>query len=404
VRAILHVDMDAFYAAIEQRDDPALADKPVIIAHSGPRGVVSTCSYEARRFGVRSAMPTANARRLCPQGVYIEPRLAHYQSVSQGVFAVFEKYTPEIEGLSLDEAFLDVSASLNLFGAALGIGQMIKRDVRAQTGLNCSVGLAHNKLLAKMASELCKPNGLLHLAPDQIHARLDPLPVQKLWTIGRVAGDKLASLGIATIGDLRSARLVLLQKVFGQQTESVLKLANGIDERPVQAGAARSIGAETTVAVDISELADARALLMRLVEKVSARLRHDGSVAATLTLKLRKPPFETQTRQRQLSPARADTHSLFQCADQLLQSWWQQQQAELAGRAPKLRLLGVSASALSPVIEADTAAVQQSLFDAPKPVLAAQDTLSDQINRRFAGDRAPLLTRARALKPQDPNS
>ncbi len=193
-RAILHVDMHAFYAALEQRDHPEWRGRPVVIGGIGKRSVVSTASYEARHFGLHSAMPGSVARRLCPDAVYVAPRMAHYAAVSRQVFAVFARFTPIIESLSLDEAFLDVSNSLSLFGSTRAIGQAIKVGVREATGLSCSVGVASNKLLAKLASELEKPDGLVELDPDSARARLDPLPVGKLWTIGRVAEKKLHAL------------------------------------------------------------------------------------------------------------------------------------------------------------------------------------------------------------------
>lgn len=394
-RTILHVDMDAFYAAIEQRDRPELRGKPVILAHTGPRGVVSTASYEARVFGVHSAMPTARALKLCPQGVYIEPRIGYYAAISAQIFAVFNQVTPEIEGLSLDEAFLDVTASLNLFGSAHKIAEFVRAEVFKQVQLNCSVGIAHNKLLAKMASELCKPNGLLHLTPEQVHARLDPLPVHKLYTIGRVASEKLAGIGIHSIAQLRLAPAARVRLALGNHSETAQLFAAGIDTRPVIADRAeKSIGAEHTFSQDLASLSEARMWLMRLSEKVAARLRANALEAHTITVKIRVPPFETLTRQAPLQPACANTDAIFHLAEQLLLHWWNEQ------KRPSLRLLGISASRFDRAVVAKDAAPQQADLFAPSAPLSstaapnAKDHLHDAINQKFG---AHSLRRARAL-------
>ena len=411
LRSIVHVDMDAFYAAIEQRDRPELLGQPVIIAHTGPRGVVSTASYEARTFGVRSAMPSARALQLCPHGIYIEPRISYYAEVSREIFAVFESVTPEIEGLSLDEAFLDVSASLQLFGSALAIGEHIRTQVRARTGLNCSVGIAHNKLVAKMASELCKPNGLLQLSPEQVQARLDPLPVARLYTIGKVANTKLAEHHIQTIGQLRRAPLARVRMALGNHAELAQQFARGEDTRPVQAERLdQSMGSETTFTEDLNDLAELRMWLMRSCEKVAARLRANHKLAQTITLKLRIPPFETLTRQAPLSPPDNTTDGLFHRAEALLLQWWQNT------KRPRLRLLGVSASRLLSPEQAQSGApspaaevpMQVDLFapavqTASTPSVETQaapkrDQLTDAINQKFGGGS---LRRARGLAPVD---
>jgi DNA polymerase IV len=400
-RTILHVDMDAFYAAIEQRDAPELQGKPVIIAHVGPRGVVSTCSYEARVFGVRSAMPTARAQQLCPHGVYIEPRIDHYAAVSKEIFAVLGEITPEIEGLSLDEAFLDITRSLSLLGAPLVIGKWLRETVYARTQLRCSVGIAHNKLLAKMASEFCKPNGLLLLTPDQVHRTLDPLPVGKLYTIGKVASGKLAEIGISTIGQLRLAPASKVRRALGNHCETAQAFAAGIDDRAVQSEHEdKSLSAEHTFADDLSTLDDAYRWLMRLSERVAARVRAHAIKARTITVKLRVPPFETMTRQCTLDDPTDNTDVIFQRARELLQRWWQER------RQPRLRLLGVSASQLqshdSTEAVAPVAAVQGDLFatlatavtDAIPAANSKRDQLSDAINQRFG---AGALKRARGV-------
>jgi DNA polymerase IV len=412
LRSILHVDMDAFYAAIEQRDAPELRGKPVILAHTGPRGVVSTASYEARVFGVHSAMPTARAQKLCPQGIYIEPRIGYYATISAEIFAVFGLVTPDIEGLSLDEAFLDVTASLSLFGSALNMAEFVRAEVFRRVQLNCSVGIAHNKLLAKMASELCKPNGLLELHPDKIHARLDPLPVGKLYTIGRVASEKLAQIGINTIAQLRHAPSERVRTALGNHTEMAQQFAAGIDTRPVVADRAeKSVGGEHTFSADIVRLDTARMWLMRLTEKVAARLRAHCLSAHTITIKLRVPPFDTCTRQAPLRPGSANTMAIFQLADSLLTQWWQVQ------KHPRLRLLGLSAQRFEVPNAPDSAAEkstqqapqQADLFaaapstqvlDSAKKAMPKRSTdqLNDAINNKFG---ALSLRRARALAAKD---
>ena len=382
-RAIAHVDMDAFYAAIEQRDRPELQGRPVIVGGLGPRGVVSTASYEARRFGVRSAMPIAKARRLCPEGVYLAPRMGVYAAVSRDVFAVFRSITPEVEGLSLDEAFLDLGRSLALFGTPWQIGARLKAEVLARTGLRCSVGLASNKFLAKLASELGKPDGLLELRAENVRETLDPLPVGRLWTVGPVAAARLEAAGLRTVADLRAAGEPRLRAVLGEHGLALARLARGEDDRPVQPDQAeRSLGAEETLDVDLASLEAAQALLMRLVERVAERARALALVGRVLTLKLRVPPFDTSTRRALLEPASNATARLHALASSLLERWWRQ------APEPRLRLLGVT---LSELAAADEEA--PDLFAAPAP--AEGDEVVDRINRRFGGG---AIRRARGLR------
>jgi DNA polymerase-4 len=381
-RAILHVDMDAFYAAVEQRDRVELRGKPVVVGSLGPRSVVSTCSYEARPFGVRSAMPTLTAQRLCPDAIFVAPRMARYQEVSREVFAVFAEVTPEIEGLSLDEAFLDVTRSLRLFGGDMElIGQRIKQGIRQRTGLNASVGMAHNKLLAKLASELSKPDGFLHIRPEHMQATLDPLPVSRLWTVGKVAEAALHQLGLRTVGELRRADPARLVKALGNHAAFLLRLARGEDDRVVQADSEdRSISAETTFDIDLDTLEQAEAWLARLAERVGERVRGQGLKGATVTVKLRKPPFETHTRQQRL-PARSDaTEEITAVARTLLHTWWSGE------KRPRLRLLGVGLSGFGE----DS---QDDLFSDAEA--RQRDVLADAVNRRYGHG---ALTRAAVLR------
>jgi DNA polymerase-4 len=381
-RAIIHVDMDAFYASVEQRDRPELRGLPVIVAGLGPRGVVSTCSYEARRFGVRSAMPTAQARRLCPDGVYLWPDLTRYEEVSCQVFEIFHEVTPLVEGLSLDEAFLDVTASQRLLGSVETMAWRIKEAIRERTGLNASVGMGPNKLLAKLASEISKPDGFRRIASDCAAAELAPLPVGRLWTVGMVTEQALHRLGIRTMGELAACDTARLASALGRQAGALQALARGEDERSVEPEQAeQSIGAEHTFDVDLAELAMAEAWLLRHCERIAARARQRGLQGSTVTVKLREPPFVTHTRQAQLPSPSASASELYGLARGLLNAWWKSQQR------PRLRLLGVNLSgfAVKP---------QQDLFDvAPEQRVA--DQLQDRINSRFG---TGSLVRAGVLK------
>ncbi len=372
-RAIVHVDMDAFYASVEQRDRPELRGKPLIVAGQGRRGVVLTASYEARVFGVHSAMPTARARRLCPDGIYVNPRMSRYAAVSADVFAVFAQFTPEIEGLSLDEAFLDVTHSMALLGDIGTIARAIKRCVLERTGLTCSVGMAHNKLLAKLACELGKPDGCFRIDPERVPEVLDPLPVRKLWTVGRVAAETLEAEGIRTMGQLRTTPRARLQRLLGKaHADALLLLARGEDERPVVADREeKSISAENTFELDLETLADARSWAMRLTEKACERARKAGLAARTVTVKLRVPPFETMSRRATLTSATSATADVFAVATRLLDGWWRSR------ASPRLRLLGISLSGF----ETPTHASQAELFAPAKP--RANDGVLDSINRRF---------------------
>jgi DNA polymerase-4 len=385
-RAIIHVDMDAFYASVEELDDPSLVGKPVVVAGLGRRGVVSTCNYEARKYGVRSAMPTSEARRRCPDAVYIYPRHARYQEISDVVFEVFAEVTPMIEGLSLDEAFLDVTASLRLFASIEAIGRKVKQTIRARTGLNASVGMAHNKLLAKLASELSKPDGFLHIHPQEVQGYLDPLPIGRMWTVGKVAEEALQKVGIRTIGDLLRADAWRLNRAVGERHAAQLRaLCRGEDNRAVITDAPEvSIGSEWTFDIDVEELSTAEAWLLRQCERVGARARTRGVTARTVSVKLREPPFVTHSRQAQLPVAGNATPDIYVVARRLLHVWWQQHPR------PKLRLLGVTLSGFD-VRHGDE---QQDMFAAPASEKRS-DGVQDRINERFG---AGALVRAGVLK------
>jgi DNA polymerase-4 len=385
MRAILHVDMDAFYASVEQYDRPELRGRPVIVGVPARRSVVLTASYEARPFGVRSAMPSVQAQRLCPQAIWVAPRMARYREVSARVFEAFAAVTPAIEGLSLDEAFLDVTASLRLFGGIEPMGRKLKAGIRERTGLAASIGMAHNKLLAKLASELGKPDGLLHIAPENVHAVLDPLPVGRLWTVGRQAQAALEGIGIRTIGELRRADPGRLSRALGRDASHLQGLARGEDERPVESDAKeKSIGAESTFAQDLDTFEQASVWLLRLCEKVAARMRRAGLRGRVVHLKLREPPFVTHSRQATLSAPTDSTAEIHAVARDLLEKWWQ------ADGRRKLRLLGVSLGGFE-------AMGQPDLFARGAD---ATDGLQDRINARF-GEGS--LTRGRALGTHERN-
>jgi DNA polymerase IV len=384
-RAIIHVDMDAFYAAVEVLDHPQWAGLPLVVGELGPRSVVSTASYAARRYGIRSAMPTLTAQRLCPDCLFVPVRMARYREISAEVFAVFAEVTPEIEGLSLDEAFLDVTRSLRLFGGQVEtIGRYVKQEIHQRTGLTASVGMAHNKLLAKLASELSKPDGFLRVQPGQVQALLDPLPVGRLWTVGKVAEASLHRLGIRTVGELRFAEPRRLQQACGNQALHWQQLARGQDERAVEADAAeKSVSAETTFVTDLTTLDQAQSWLARLAEKVGERLRAHGLRGRTVTVKLRKPPFETHTRQLSLAQPSDATDVLIESGRSLLRRWWESE------KNPRLRLLGIGMSQFAPEVQA-------GLFVSG----GRHDSLADRINQRFGHGS---LVRGAVLKSRRDN-
>lgn len=384
---ILHADMDAFYASVEIRERPELADQPLVVGgRPEARGVVAAASYAARRFGVHSAMPMARALRLCPQLVILPPRPALYAEVSQQIRAIFERYTPLIEPLSLDEAFLDVAASQRLFGPPPVIGQMIRRAIREELGLGVSVGVAPNKFLAKLASDLDKPDGFLVVERDGVQAFLDPLPIGRLWGVGKVTAARLERFGIGRIGDLRRQAPEFMQAQFGRAGLQLLALAHGHDPRRVEPEQqAKSISHETTFAQDIGDLGVLRAWLQHLTEQVAWRLRRAGLRGRTVEIKARSAEFQTLIRSRTLPEATDSTERLWRAALELLET-----------RIPRthlpLRLIGVGVSGFG-----EGAPLQTDLF-AGQPAAAAVDTLADRIRERFgpgALQRGTAVRRAR---------
>ncbi|MTV26181.1 DNA polymerase IV [Nitriliruptoraceae bacterium ZYF776] len=377
---ILHVDMDAFFASVEQRDDPDLRGRPVVVGGAGGRGVVAAASYEARRFGIRSAMPMVQARRRCPDLVIAPHRFEVYRDVSRAVMAILQDVTPAVEPLSVDEAFLDVRGAIRLFGSPVTIGASIRRRIRDELDLPCSVGVGPTKSVAKLLSAKAKPDGLLHWPADEVVARLRPLPVSDLWGAGPRTVERLETYGFRTVGQLADTDLRTLQRVVGDAAGAHLHaLANGRDPRSVTPHEpARSISAETTFDVDVDDPDQLDRVLLRLGEKVGRRLRHAEVAGRTVTLKVRFASFETVTRSRTLAEATDRTHDVVGAARALL--------AGLRLERARVRLLGVGVSNL-----ADGDAARQLALDAPAAAAAPWsdhrwedvDRVADEVAERF---------------------
>lgn len=374
-RTILHADMDAFYAAIEQRDRPELRGKPVIVGGSERRSVVATASYEARKFGVHSAMPGVRAKQLCPHGIFVVPRMEVYVAVGAQIRGVFEQFTDLVEPLSLDEAFLDVTGSRALFGDGESIARQLKAAVRDATQLAVSVGVASSKYVAKVASDLRKPDGLVVVPPGTEREFLAPLPVSRLWGAGPKTQALLQRAGLRTIGDLQSRTLAQLTAAFGaHQAEHFHVLAHGLDPRPVEPGReARSIGHEMTFAEDLTTRQACHALLLQLSEMVGRRLRQEHVAAGCVRLKARYPDFTTFTRQRRVD-ATQDDRVLYATAKALFDELWPGQ--------PGLRLLGVTAADLGE----PKAARQGELFGGSAQKAGKLLSALDAIKDRFGDD------------------
>jgi len=381
-RTILHVDLDAFFAAVEQRDRPELRGKPVIVGGGGPnqRGVVSAASYEARRFGVHSAMPLREAGRRCPQGVFLPVDGRKYQAVSREVMAILRHFTPLVEPISIDEAFLDVTGSRELFGDGPTIARAIKEAVRDQVGLTISVGVATTKLVAKIASDLEKPDGLVVVPRGTEADFLAPLEISRLWGVGAKTAGALHEYGVRTMGDLAALPVDLLERRFGKHGSTLADRARGIDaDRVVGDGeAAKSVGHEHTFDVDTSDPEEIERTLLAMSDGVAGRLRATGVRASTVTVKVRDSSFRTITRQRTLPEPTDLTEPIFRVALEL---------ARPEVRGLRIRLLGVSASHLG---ERE----QLALFSDDDPRRRRAVEAADRLRRRF-GERA--VTRARLL-------
>ena len=394
-RTILHLDMDAFFAAVEQRDRPELRGRPVIVGadpqEGRGRGVVSTASYEARRFGVGSAMPISKAWRLCPQGVYVHPDMDKYSAESAEVMAILRRVSDVVEPVSIDEAFLDVTGSRRALGDGPAIARRLKDAIRDERRLTASVGVATSKLVAKIASDMRKPDGLVVVPPGEEAAFLAPLPVRRLWGVGPKMEEQLAKLGIATIGDLALLEPARLERRLGTHGHDLQRLARGEDDRPVAAepAGAKSLGQEHTYDRDTADPARLRATLLSLADSVAARLRAHGLRGRTVTLKYRDEHFVTTTHARTLRETTDSGGTLFDVAQALFAD------VHRAGR--RVRLLGIYASHFG------DERPQRRLFEeetAPTPL----DRLRDAVVGRFGDEsitRASLLGRRERRNPSD---
>lgn len=357
---ILHVDMDAFFASVEIRERPELRGKPVLVGGVGPRGVVAAASYEARRFGCRSAQPTAIARRRCPQAVIVPPRHALYAAVSKEVFAIFDRFSPRVEGLSIDEAFLDLSGSERLFGPPERAGEALRAAVLEATGLTCSVGISSVKLVAKIASSLHKPDRLTLVPAGEERAFLAPLTIDHLWGVGPKAAERLRARGVRTIGDLQRQSDAMLQSWLGDQGIHLRRLALAIDEREVMPDRpAKSVSHEDTYAVDIAGEATIHRELLRQATRVADRLTAAGIRGRRVQLKIRDHTFRTETRQCTLAEPTAEARVIADAARRLLAS------VEIEGR--RFRLTGVGVGDLGEGSPGPAGAGEQlSLLETPK--------------------------------------
>ena len=383
---VMHVDMDAFFAAIEQRDHAEYRGRPVIVGGLSGRGVVSTCSYEARRFGVHSAMAMERAKALCPQGIFVAGDYAHYRAVSRQIFSIFSRYSPVVEPLSVDEAFLDLAGLTHIMRAPKDYGARLKADILREVGLVASVGIAPNKFLAKIASDLEKPDGLVVIEPKDVLRVLAPLPVTRIWGVGKKTAQQLSLLRIRTIGELRAVPPPrLAERVGARMAAHLLALARGEDDRPVEAEREmKSIGREHTFPADIAPGEKAEQALLALAGEVGARLRRAEVRARTIQLKVRLGDFTTYTRSRTLPDATCYDEEIYREARALFRTLNVRQ---------GIRLLGISAAGFT--------AGELSLFrdEAKKDSLYAA---IDKINAKFggAGITKAQLIEGRTRKPK----
>lgn len=375
---ILHIDMDAFYAAVEQLDDPSLRGRCVIVGGTSGRGVVATASYEARRFGIHSAMPIFEARRRCPRAVFIKPRRERYQAVSRRIMAILQRFTPLVEPVSIDEAYLDVTGCERISGTPAQIARRIKALILEQTGLTCSVGGAPVKFLAKIASEMQKPDGLTLIAPAEVAGVIERLAIERVPGVGPAALGRLAPWGVKTLGDAGRLGEAVLERRLGKLGRRLAALARGEDPSAVTPHSeTKSISAEVTLARDTADLCEMKKLLLRQAEDVARQLRRQGLRARTVVLKLRHDDFRQVTRSRTLEAPTQSAHTLFGAAAALLKAYRLQR---------PVRLVGVGAANLVPASQP----VQQELFDAGRGEDGAWEKVEhvlDAIEARF-GTRA----------------
>jgi DNA polymerase IV len=388
---ILHVDMDAFFASVELLDRPELKGTPVIVGAPGARGVVLSATYEARRFGVHSAMPMTRARRICPQATIIPPSHGKYSEVSKGVMEIFQSITPEVEPISSDEAFLDVSGARRRLGTSTAIAELIRGQVAERYGITCSVGVANSKFVAKLASRQCKPDGLLVVPASAVVEFLHPLPVAALWGVGERTEQALVRLGIRTVGDLAQVPVSTLQREFGAAGAHLAALAWGRDERPVVPHSPdKSIGNEETFSHDVDDPEAIKRELLRLSERVAARLRAAGHVGRTVSVKLRRSDFTTITRSRTLREPTDVAKEIYATSCELY---------EAAGLdRVRLRLVGVRMENLRP---AATATRQLGLGERETGWREAEQAM-DKAIRRFGPEAVrPASLVQRPFGPMD---
>lgn len=372
------MDMDAFFAAVEQRDQPAYRGKPLIVGgdpHS--RGVVSTCSYEARRYGVRSAMPLREALRRCPQGIFVPCRMGRYRQISEAIMNILKEYTPLVEQLSVDEAFMDVTGCKSLFGSAETIGRAVVQRIEEEIGLTASVGIAPNKFLAKLASDLEKPRGFVVVTSDAVQEFLDPLPVARLWGVGPRTEERLLSMGIPTIGALARTPVARLRSRLGDMGEHLHRLALGQDDRPVlPPEEAKSIGQEVTFQQDIGDRQVLRGVLLDLSDRVARRVRQEGTAGRTVTVKMRDANFKTITRSRRLIQSTCFEEEIYRVALELAE------EADWGGE--RLRLLGVSLSHFTSGEDHQLSLFQEEEHNASREALhQAMDQLRDRYGHQI---------------------
>ena len=396
--SMLHVDMDSFFVSVELLDSPELRGLPSAVAHDTARSVVSSASYEARRFGVRSAMPVARAKQLCPQLVLIDPHFEKYRAASRQVMEIFQEFTPLVEPLSIDEAFLDVAGSVRLFGSPVEIAHQLRERVRQRTGLPASVGLAATKHVAKLASQRAKPDGLLEISPERTLAFLHPLPIEAIWGVGGATAKQLHGRAIHTVGDLAREPLESLRRIVGAASSQKLHdLANGRDAREVETQRVeKSIGHEETFAIDERSREVLERELLRLATRTGERLRQHELEARTIAIKVRYDDFQTVSRSRTLNEATNATQRIYQTARELFASLGASHDG---GPVRPVRLIGVRAEQLLPS-GSDTAALWSENEE-----WRALDQAVDEVKGKFGRDG---LTSARLLAPRrdvvDPRS
>ena len=383
-RAILHADLDAFFASVEQLDHPEWRGRPVLVGGSGPRAVVAAASYEARRFGCRSAMPMRTARAMCPAAVIARPRMARYAELSRRFMAILGDHSPLVQALSIDEAFVDVTGTDRLFGGPAHVAESIRARVRREIGVTCSVGVAPTMLVAKLASDMRKPDGLTVITAQDLPSALAELPIERMWGVGPTTAATLREKGVCSFGDLQRMDRAGARVLLGEGGESLWDMAHGIDGREVRPERdVKSIGHEETFDQDLPTLADAHAALARLVESVGARVRARGLCCKTVTVKIRSGDFTTVTRRVTLADATDRTDAIWTAARDLLSRW------AASGFVP-LRLVGVSVSGLAPGAGA-SGLFRDAVDERARRLDAARDAATRKFGKGAIGSAVTML-------------